>query len=692
MSSRWQACRELARTVREAERHRMVDHTLRPRGFAGLWRARAPLAVQLWVADAEDRLIRPQDGSTGSTGRGGPAFALLEAPGDRRHQLPASPGGLRHRWVSRLDRFWDLVMFGGPLVVVLVVALSGVLMAPRSGLVRAVAVTLAVGVIVWVTLVMLLFVVREFVGAIRSVEQPSEAVTPFSASLVYDSWSIRLLHAPDPAAVAGLVDRAQAQTQVLWGRLPRLVGDEVPHRLVVLLDGTTTAAAEQIVTGHRRRLLTVTQSRPRIAVLFDRAPDVRRPRTMIGPRGITWLLVALAVAMPICAVFVAAQEAAAATGDGRGLGTFGVALFWLVDQFFWGGTGFTETPLLRRTVILGWLFRLLSPVIFAAVVAAGWRYVRLSRDVDTAMEDEMSRQESGQRPTIGIVTALVEEFTAVRAMLDDPRDDLTDGDLTRYLLGELPSADPQRPHRVVLCQQVGAGNTLAAAVSMNLARSYPTVNHVVMSGIACGVPRPDSPAAHVRLGDIVVGTWGVVAYDHVDDSPDGERLRAAPNEPAPRLVAAAARLASDTELGRRPWEHEIDRVTGLLAQFARPEESSDVLFDADGRAVPHPPPEATGRRPGRPSVHLGRIGSADRSLRNPARRDAAARQYGLLALEMEGHGIATAGLAANLGWIVVRGISDYGDEHTTDTWRRYAALASAAYVRALLGAVPPLRP
>jgi hypothetical protein len=40
----------------------------------------------------------------------------------------------------------------------------------------------------------------------------------------------------------------------------------------------------------------------------------------------------------------------------------------------------------------------------------------------------------------------------------------------------------------------------------------------------------------------------------------------------------------------------------------------------------------------------------------------------------------------------VRGISDYGDRHTRRLWRGYASVAAAAYVRALIGTCPPLRP
>ena len=53
---------------------------------------------------------------------------------------------------------------------------------------------------------------------------------------------------------------------------------------------------------------------------------------------------------------------------------------------------------------------------------------------------------------------------------------------------------------------------------------------------------------------------------------------------------------------------------------------------------------------------------------------------------------ASAATLHGLGWYVVRGIADYCDPTKNDTWHPYAALAAAAYARALLSEVrPPLR-
>jgi nucleoside phosphorylase len=220
------------------------------------------------------------------------------------------------------------------------------------------------------------------------------------------------------------------------------------------------------------------------------------------------------------------------------------------------------------------------------------------------------------------------------------------------------------------------------------------VDQVVMVGIAAGVPAPADPERHVRLGDIVVASWGIVDYDHVVDRPDGVVLRQGFPQPSALLGRRAKRLAAEQAKGNRPWEEHLAALTARLPGFARPDDATDVLYahdGADATPIAHPEPNSTvGRRSGRPTIHYGRIGSADRSLRNASRRDELARRYDLRALEMEGTGIGSAAFAGGREWFVVRGVSDYGDARTGKRWRRYAAAVAAAYVRALLEACPPI--
>lgn len=298
-------------------------------------------------------------------------------------------------------------------------------------------------------------------------------------------------------------------------------------------------------------------------------------------------------------------------------------------------------------------------------------------------------------PTFGLVTAMPEEFHAMRALLDDPVHIRVMRDRADYIVGELPSLDGRLPHEVVLTLTADIGTHATADACKGMAMSFPTVNVLIMAGIAAGVPAPDSPDRHVRLGDIVVATWGIVDYDHVVRGAGGEELRQPFPRPADLLARADRMLQAAEHADRRPWEQWLE-VTGnpLLTGFDRPHGSADVLRDgADpGRVIAHPPRLLSGHRRDMPKVHRGMIGSANVSLRCSAERDALASRYGLLAFEMEGAGIGTCSFVNGLDWFMVRGISDYADENLGTRWRRYAALAAAAYVRALLEATPPTGP
>lgn len=290
-------------------------------------------------------------------------------------------------------------------------------------------------------------------------------------------------------------------------------------------------------------------------------------------------------------------------------------------------------------------------------------------------------------PTAGIVTALPEEYAAVRALLDSPAPLAALGDRASYVSGTVPSTDRDLPHRVVVTLLSEAGNDAAATACTNLIRSYPSVKFVIMAGIAAGVPSPEAPTRHVRLGDIVVASWGVVDYDHVDVRPDGVALRGGFPQPSPVLRGADRYLEAEEMIGNRPWERWLSTAARPdLRQFTRPHHRTDVLHSADetGTVVPHPRDRDSERRPGVPKVHRGFIGSADRSLRDARVRDALAAAHGLRALEMEGRGIGKSSFLNGFEWFVVRGISDYGDSRTTPLWRKYASLAAAAYVRELL--------
>lgn len=295
--------------------------------------------------------------------------------------------------------------------------------------------------------------------------------------------------------------------------------------------------------------------------------------------------------------------------------------------------------------------------------------------------------------TIGILTAMPEEFHAMRMLLEQAEEISVPPDRARYVSGVLPSRDAARPHHVVLTKTGGTGLNAAADAATNLSRSFSSVDCLLVVGIAAGVPDVQVPQRHVRLGDIVVATWGIADYKHVIARDGREEPRQQFPRPSPLLHRAAEQLQTDELAGVRPWEQWLDASRSpYLAEYGRPPDNTDMLaaHPPGSRRPRHPPRTRSGHRAGWPKVHYGRVGSASVSLRDAQLRDQLAAEHNVRAFEMEAAGVGTSAFLNDRHWFMVRGVSDYADSGFDTTWRKYASLAAAAYVRALLGACQPI--
>jgi nucleoside phosphorylase/tetratricopeptide (TPR) repeat protein len=281
-------------------------------------------------------------------------------------------------------------------------------------------------------------------------------------------------------------------------------------------------------------------------------------------------------------------------------------------------------------------------------------------------------------PTIGVLTALPKECAAVRVMLENECRAHCDG----FYLGEVSSE--AGIHRVAVGLLLDMGNNSAAIAAARMLREFPTVQDIIMCGIAGGVPKPGDVEHDVRLGDIVVSDrHGIVQYDLVKERPNGSKEhRHPPRPPSPRLLQAVRHLRTEEEMGRRPWE-ELLPLGANVADGLRPADN----LDARGRAVKYPadPP----RRAGLPRVFHGTVAASNTLLKNPRHRDYLGKTFGVKCVEMEGSGVADATWSEGAGYLVVRGICDFCDKHKGDYWHGAAAIAAAAYVRALIASMRP---
>jgi nucleoside phosphorylase len=294
---------------------------------------------------------------------------------------------------------------------------------------------------------------------------------------------------------------------------------------------------------------------------------------------------------------------------------------------------------------------------------------------------------------IGVVVALPLECAAVLAVLDGYEAQMPSRvDPNIYYRGVIQVAG-RGDYRLVVAQCPKMGNNGSAMVAKDLIRSF-GVRHVMMVGIAAGIPNLTDVDKHVRLGDVVVSYGaGVVQYDLAKRHWDGSLQIRSCLPPPSRLLLGAADFIETTRLrGQTSWTRHLHR-TGELGQ--RPADSTDVLYVQRGVRKPrwlrmsHP---AGSERSGMPRVHRGLIGSGNSLMKDITERDRLASAVGIAALEMEGAGVADAvwDQTEVADYLVIRGICDYADRHKNDLWQPYAAAVAACYLRAVIetGVVP----
>ncbi len=277
----------------------------------------------------------------------------------------------------------------------------------------------------------------------------------------------------------------------------------------------------------------------------------------------------------------------------------------------------------------------------------------------------------------------------MKAMLDDPVAHTVEGRGAgrRYHLGQIPAAEGSGSHSIVLAL-AQMGNTSAATRASLLLDHFEQIDSIIMVGIAGGVPWPQNAAEHVRLGDVVVSDkYGVVQFDYRKETSKEIIIRSAPRPPSAELLEAVALLRVQELEGDSPWLRFFERCSHL-PDSRRPQEKTDLLTASDRESTILSHPEDPDRVPEQPKVFHGPIASSNTLLKNPKKRDALRDQYRVKAIEMEAAGIADATWHHQIGYLVVRGICDYCDSRKNDTWQMYAAIAAAAYTRALLESKP----
>jgi nucleoside phosphorylase len=308
-------------------------------------------------------------------------------------------------------------------------------------------------------------------------------------------------------------------------------------------------------------------------------------------------------------------------------------------------------------------------------------------------QEEISSSHTDDSVKIGIITVLSDEHTAMRAMITDGKTVSFPGKGAghQFYIGHIKSFGDGDKHIVALAQTTGDNNNKAAIRAAKLIEHFPNLKLILMVGIAGGTPLisecfiendQGTIEKHVRLGDIVVSS-SIVQYDYKKQYFAESTLKGENLPPSAEMVQAQKTLDGNMSFGKYPWLNYISDANNLLADnFRRPDSSTDILYDFDGKIIAHPIDDK--RNSENPYIFSGKIASSNTVLKNPQKRDKLKKEHDVFAVEMEASGIADATWEAGIGYYVVRGISDYCDSHKNNKWHKYASLVAAAYARALI--------
>lgn len=216
-------------------------------------------------------------------------------------------------------------------------------------------------------------------------------------------------------------------------------------------------------------------------------------------------------------------------------------------------------------------------------------------------------------------------------------------------------------HRIVTTKLPTIGSTREATTASGntttrLLGTFQKVDYVFIVGVAGGVPHYTDYRKHVRLGDVVVsaahsdrssltnGHSTAKPYAYVfSNNEDGEVKKYYPINACLQDIAATLLMHSNN---KKPWEEYLSDGLADLKQkiendFTRPSANTDKLYmnigNRDIIEVAHPLPTDVEETDGKivSRIHMGPIGSGRDLVKSDSLRTAFAREYGLLATDVE---------------------------------------------------------
>ena len=560
-------------------------------------------------------------------------FALVEPPIARGGEWASSDAG--RTWLGRLDRWWDHLMFGVPpfLLLALGVPTSFV---PQVG--RFFALLL-------VCIALLYIVAQMTLGLIPRSLKRMRGTSDDSARSLH--WTVVLVHLANPARADRLLRAALDRSQHLTRANIRPDVAEGTHALMCLERAITTVEARRAVSAAPSAIESG-PDRPSVHVVLDGGefvpPDPGAHRPI---RFMPVLLAGTALVVGVVGLLTAHAEASAC-GAARDCAdrpaTWSDAMTWLIYRMVLDDAGLTPATMQAR--IFGWLMPPLGLVVVLCLVVAGWRQASTFKKRQERTYAHLNTT-INRRIRVLVLTvldierdAVISAVTATNGWQAEPD---TVGGYPIFRLGRLGDQGTE-----LLLAQSAQGIVTPAAMMLTAERLIPVVqpDYVILAGICFGLWSRQHDGGTQEIGDVVVSEY-VHNVDHrkVTDEDGSERI-----------IWRGERVQASTPL--------------LLALKA-----------------------ATHGWTGRP-VHFGTVLSgstlvSSKTLRAELRRHFEEASAG--EMELTGVYVATAGRRS--GWIMVKGISDWGTGELTDDTRRSAAEAAAAFiVQALTFGTLPVPP
>lgn len=545
-------------------------------------------------------------------------FALLEPP-LRYH--PAGRSGIAV-WLPTINRWWAVLS----LMVFWLIGLLAALVFALIPATRLAAELLVLLIFLAVGLEMTVVVLRGFWWLARILE-PSQwkrdrtVADPYFAG----SWSVLLWHIGDPRHAQGIVATLSEHVEKLNQRTASPVDAAAGNPLLVRERGITTSDARAAIRGIAAAV-SLGSKDSQILLIGGSGGRGRFPiPDLRPPGGVLLFSLAIAVILFLDASFVAdAERTACATRTcATRPATYSRALYWAFDQlFFTNPPGMVPASMQARVV--GPEIRLFSVVLFGLIGVTLFRY-RTWYKKEVRKLGDAARTALGKTTTLILVANQTERDAVISSFQK-----ATDGrPVHRQFLGQHTFFDlgVLSATRVLLAQSeqgIESPRAMTLTADYLITRCQP--DYVILAGICFGLWEEEN------LGDVVVST----------------------------------------QLRNLNWKKVVETVPGMPDEFIRSDRvQPGVLLDRC-RAAEMDWTE--------PKVHFGVILSENVLVDSAGyRRYLKEIEPDAAGGEMEGAGVYAAAAKNRVEWIIIKGISDWGQNKTSE-FRAMAAESAAEFV------------